>query len=170
VTPRERLDQIADVKRWFVRSRGSGAMVNGCDCRLAFDTPSAPAGDCKLVVGGYRRMRGSFPLVRLTRELDPEGDVQGYRRLCGLALLKPTWKATYAALPVEFRFKDAKALLRDSSDETASFVKACVAAGVLRHDPAVPPKGLYRKILPGSSTVPPAVQTGDHADFAATVQ
>jgi hypothetical protein len=148
---RQPLDKISDVRQWFIRARGSGALINGCDTRLAFDIPST-TGDCKLVVGGYARVRGALPMMRLARDVDTEGEPRGYRRLSGVQLLKPEWRETYAQLPDgDFHFKDVKPLLKDSADATANFLKACVAADILEHDLTVKPKGVYRKKL---KTVP----------------
>jgi hypothetical protein len=145
---REHLDKFGDVHKWFTRARGSGALINGCDNRIAFDLPSQ-AGNCKLVVGGYARVRGSFPLLRLTRDLDAEGDPRGYRRLSGINLLKPEWQAIYPQLPdVDFRFKEVKPHFHDSADATTNFLKACIAADLLEHDTTVKPKGAYRKKQP----------------------
>ena len=78
-------------------------------------------------------------------------------------MLKPEWRVAYNALADQFRFTDAKPHCKNSSDETTKFLQASQAAGILQHDPAIRPKGAYRKTVAATDA-----PKGDTATMATT--
>src|SRR5438445_1260070 len=64
----------ADFNTWFVQARGPRALINGADVRIGIDRPSDCLDDNQLVVGGFERVYGSFPLIRISRVLGDDGE------------------------------------------------------------------------------------------------
>lgn len=142
-----------DLRRWFEQARGPRALINGADVRLGIDLPGvACAGlsqDIALVMGGFRRVRGSIPLVHLTRVLDEDGEPLAYRRVSGPELLPVEQRSAYERLPEVFRFKEARQVYGKGPQATTDWLAKCQAATILRHDKG---RGVYEKCKPADQT------------------
>jgi hypothetical protein len=118
--------------RWFEEAAGARALVNNTDTRLGVVDDEQPGADLSLA--GFMRSTGWLGARHLIREYQ-EGEPVGYRLLHGVDLLSDAFQAAFLKLSPRFRFKDAaQALGGNSGSNTANFLKACVAAGIAKHD------------------------------------
>src|SRR5262249_41266305 len=125
------------------QTRGARSLINGADVRLGVDAPGNTSGfaimngkyheEIAMVLCGFARVRGQFPLVYLSRVRDENGDAMGYSVLSGPKLLfNEEREAAYAKLPDRFRFKDAKHAFGKGPQATTDFLNKCIGLGLLR--------------------------------------
>ena len=132
-----------DFNNWFFQTRGPRALINGADVRIGVDRPSGISDDSQLVLGGFERVYGTFPLIRLKRVLGEDGDPVGYEQLSGADLLKdPHQRDAFHRLPDSFRFKEAMSIYDRKDQATKDFLNKCISAGIVRK----PAKGIYEKV------------------------
>jgi hypothetical protein len=136
------------IHNWFMDARGATALINGSDIRIAVDRPvprkaANQKDEVAMVLGGFGRVRGEFPLVHLTRVRDKSGQPLGYRCLGGAGLLRnPHQERAYEQLPNRFRFMEAKRVYGKGSQATSDWLNRCIEVGILR----VSPDGAYEKV------------------------
>jgi hypothetical protein len=131
---KQSLDNMG-VREWFSQVRGASALVNGADSRLGMDAPGQSAcrnSSVAIVVGGYARVRGVFPLTYLSRATDHEGEPIGYELVKGVDLLELPLQKLYSELPDSFTFKDAKLQYGHASQPTTNALEKLLSAGVIR--------------------------------------
>jgi hypothetical protein len=127
---------------WFLQARGPRELINGCDVRIGVDRPYGYVGDDQLVIRGFRRVDGEFPMERIARVLDGDGEPQGFRRLSGIDLLdNPDQKSAFRALPERFPFKLAKSTYGREDQATLDFLMKGIGLNIL----VKPEKGWYEK-------------------------
>jgi hypothetical protein len=157
------------VLEWLNEASGSRALVNQTDTRIALARPkrtNAGTGEdsyeVALVMKSNTRVEGDYGPLFVARDFDPDGEPIGYRLLTGAELLpNDDYRKTFAALPAEFRFTDAKRVLGKSDSSTDNFLHRCIELRLI-----VKEAGRYRKCQTGKDTVetrPP----GDRFNLAA---
>jgi hypothetical protein len=132
------LENYSNLQEWFDNTRGPRVLINNSDVRLGVTRPS-PKTNVKqtaLVFGGFRRVAGAIPLLRVAREFDSDGDPLGYYPVTGRDLLNPEDTPILDALQPSFRYKDAERLLDGDPTKTTKFLNRVVAAGVVLRPPA----------------------------------
>jgi hypothetical protein len=136
-------DLEADPMAWFNEAAGSNALITSTDFRLGLAT--SPFGRCDLVFGGFVRGRGAFPPYHLVRELDPDGNPQGYQLASGITVLTMSQQYVYQQLGDTFSFTDVKRALGGGSDSNAkNHIRALELAGLVRQPE---PRGRYHKTM-----------------------
>jgi KaiC/GvpD/RAD55 family RecA-like ATPase len=126
---------------WLVRSAGARALINQTDARLAVSTRRGDPNT--LVLRGHVRTHGEVGPYFLERVWDDDGEPLGYRRIVmAPSMLKnAAQEATFAALPSEFSFKDARLLYGRQNEATSKFLRKLVREGLVQKDGP----GWYRK-------------------------
>jgi hypothetical protein len=123
------------IREFFHSARGAGAIVKGCDIRIAMRVPenqSFSDGACALELSGYARGRGLLPTIALARIYDSDNEPVGYRRLGGMLVLKnPKYQSIYISLEEEFRSKDVRQHYPDSNSSVTAFLRECIGAGMI---------------------------------------
>lgn len=125
-----------DPHGWLLQARGSRALINGSDVRIGIDRPRLVTNsEVALVLGGFSRISGSIPTTFLSRTLNEDDEPIGYKNLSGADLLwNDGQKTAYHALPISFRFKDAKAIYRREDQATSDFLRKCISLGIVRRE------------------------------------
>lgn len=135
------------VRTWLQQARGSRALINASDVRLAIDEPDAVGfnigapgvseervSELSLVMEGFSRVRGTIPRTYLARVADEEGGPMGYKVVTGAFLLRDKVQIErFEALPAAFSFKDAKKVYGKGPQATIDFLRKCEACGILKH-------------------------------------
>jgi hypothetical protein len=107
------------------RSRGA-KQVEGHDGRSR---------EVALVIGGFRRVRGSLATTFLSRVLDEDDEPLGYDKLAGVSLLfNSEQEEAYQNLPAVFRFKEGQRIYCKGAQATTDFLKKCIGVGIMRKD------------------------------------
>ena len=113
------LEKISNVNEYFQQVRGSSAMINGSDVRLAVAKPAGNTGTA-LIVRGFARMTGEIPTTYINRVFDADGAPLGYNLGAGPDPFNTTHeREAYAALPDQpntFRYKAIQAVYGGKSD------------------------------------------------------
>jgi len=150
--------EVTGVRPWLQQARGSRALINATDVRIAIDEPIAhgrseatpddnqeqPA-ELALVMEGFGRMRGGIPRTYLARVVDEAGEPMGYEVVTGAFLLRDDQQIQkYDSLPNTFAFKQAKQVYGKGAQATIDFLRKCEACRILKkHN-----DGTYEKLKP----------------------
>jgi len=134
-----------NIRDFFKQARGASSLITGVDLRLGVDLPkghSSGGSEVALVVGGYGRVRGDIPIIRLGRAYGDDGEPLGYVEVTGVALLNAEQQEAFGKLPsTMFRHKDAKLVYGKGPQATTDFLNKCISCGILTKA-----NGLYQKI------------------------
>jgi hypothetical protein len=147
ITKENSLEFATNLPRWFDSARGPRALINGSDLRIGVEPPfGTNPNEPELIVRGFRRAFGEFPMMRLSRVLDDDGEPVGYNRVGGAQLLaaNPEQQEAFKRLPDRFQFRQAMEIYGKQNQATRDFLRKCISAGLLRQ----PGKGCYEKIPP----------------------
>jgi hypothetical protein len=126
---------------WFQEASGLLALINHADLRLGMEPSRKGEGD--LVVAGFLRGVGKVGPLHVVRELDDDGEPQGYRLLRGIEHLPESYRKAYEKLPDLFRYKAVKdALGNTSSSNAAAMIQQCLSLGLINKLD----NGWYKKI------------------------
>jgi hypothetical protein len=148
----ERLEITDDLRGWFDQSRGSLELINGSDVRIGLESSLTPGAD--IVVRGFGRVTGEFPMMPLARVNGSDGKPVGYRLLEGEDQLSEEQLTAFHNMPESFQFKQAREIYGKTDSPTIRFLEKLIRLGLLER----PSRGLYRKIpvsgFPGESVIP----------------
>jgi KaiC/GvpD/RAD55 family RecA-like ATPase len=139
--------EVVGARTWLLQARGSRALINASDVRIAIDQPDlvgfevgAPEvseerlGQLSLVMEGFGRVRGTIPRTYLARVVDEDGVPMGYKVVTGAFLLRDKVQIQkFESLPSSFSFKEAKQIYGKGSQATTDFLGKCEACGLLEH-------------------------------------
>jgi KaiC/GvpD/RAD55 family RecA-like ATPase len=146
--------EVVGVRTWLQQARGSRALINATDVRIAIDQPDLVGfevaaseiseeqlGQLSLVMEGFGRVRGTIPRTYLARVVDEDGVPMGYKVVTGAFLLRDKVQMQkFDSLPPAFFFKEAKQIYGKGSQATKDFLDKCGACGLLEH-----PGSIYKK-------------------------
>jgi len=115
---------------WFQEANGLLALINHADLRLGIEPSRKEQAD--LVLAGFLRGLGKVGPLHVVREHDDDGEPQGYRLLSGIEHLTDSYRKAYEKLPDQFRFKNVKEALGNSSgSNTAAMLRDCLSLGLI---------------------------------------
>ena len=142
------LEKAADLREWFNHARGSLELINGCDVRIGIDKASTK--NAAIVVRGFGRVEGEFPMMLLARETGGDGKPVGYRLLDAEDRLSEEQLQTLKKLPSQFKYTEARAIYGKSDNPTTQFLKKLQALDLVRHEGELYHKAdpLRQRVLP----------------------
>lgn len=115
-----------DIHLWLEEASGQLALINNTDLRLGWEKEQKVGGQ-DFWFAGFLRVFGQVGPYKVVRELDNEGEPQGYRLASPFEQLNQAEQEIYSELPDkrEFTFKYLTNKLGKSRGISARFVRRC---------------------------------------------